>query len=278
MDFSSLWTIPDDPQQQRNAVITTFLGGLLAFSVFWLFGFRSVVKTKELSVHIRSMGVGIKRVSRTIRELKRKTFHLLGLLIPCIYFFGLKYAPDLITRRTATVIVGTITSIYWFLELLRLLSASFRAAFRSTLSFLLRSSEENKITGMGYYTLGCFLCIAMFPPLIALASMLYLVLGDLSAAIIGISFGNTKINNKSFEGFCACFVTCFIIGTALFWKLPLFEVLAWNGALVASIVELFSPFQVDDNLSIPILSALTLQLTVWRLSGCISSGEYTLQP
>ena len=50
-------------------------------------------------------------------------------------------------------------------------------------------SLTHKVTGTAYFTTGCALVIALFPEDIAITSMLYLVIGDMIAALIGVSFG-----------------------------------------------------------------------------------------
>ena len=171
--------------------------------------------------------------------------------------------------------MGTVTGFYWFLELLRIVSPSFRVCFRKAFKAILRKGEEDKLTGVGFYLLGNFICISLFPPLIAIASALYLILGDLNAAIIGISYGKTKIGNtnKSMEGFLACFWTCFLVGVFLFWSIPLVEYMCVCGALMASLVELYAPLGLDDNLSIPVFSAIGLQMAAYRINGLCENSE-----
>jgi dolichol kinase len=85
------------------------------------------------------------------------------------------------------------------------------------------------------------------------------------AALVGISLGRVKIGKKSLEGTVACFITCFLIGIVLFWRIPLFEYVALVGAMSAAIVELWAPLNVDDNFTIPVLSAVMLQMICWRI-------------
>ena len=85
------------------------------------------------------------------------------------------------------------------------------------------------------------------------ASLLYLALGDASAALVGKRIGKRKIFwEKTLEGSLACFLVCFIIGL-FFFKLPL----ALAGALAAAIIELF-PWALNDNFWMPIIAAFVL--------------------
>ncbi len=62
------------------------------------------------------------------------------------------------------------------------------------------------------------LAIALFPPSLAVTSILHLVLGDMVAALIGVSFGGDvcvvklgRKGKKSVEGSAAMFFTCFLV-------------------------------------------------------------------
>ena len=49
----------------------------------------------------------------------------------------------------------------------------------------LREHEKAQLSGCCYFSLGCTIAITFFPPAISTASILFLVLGDMSAALIG---------------------------------------------------------------------------------------------
>ena len=48
----------------------------------------------------------------------------------------------------------------------------------------------------GYFSLGCTLAIQIFAPVIAMTSILFLVMGDMTAALIGRSFGQSVCSMK----------------------------------------------------------------------------------
>ena len=121
---------------------------------------------------------------------------------------------------------------------------------------------------MGFYLLGTFLTFTLFDPLVAITAMLFLVLGDLSAALVGISFGRHKlVGSKSVEGTFAMFAVCVTICTVMFggWH-PLWDYVACSGALVACIAELFSDsIGIDDNFIIPVASGMALTIASARV-------------
>lgn len=133
----------------------------------------------------------------------------------------------------------------------------------------MRAHEHKKLFGSTWYLIGSFFALVLFSPPIAIASILFLNLGDFAAAAIGISYGNTKIfgGKKSLEGCLAMFFTCFAIGVGIFNSVDLFEYIAVAGALAATLAELI-PF-VDDNVTIPILSGLAMTLAVWRIGAVL---------
>ena len=80
-----------------------------------------------------------------------------------------------------------------------------------------------------------------------------MILGDMSAALVGKMWGRTKLlGKKSLEGSAACFVVCVLIALV-----KLNPVIAIIGALVATIVELI-PFPIDDNLTVPLVSGAVM--------------------
>jgi dolichol kinase len=101
----------------------------------------------------------------------------------------------------------------------------------------MRKKESNRISGSTYYLIGSFFTMILFNPTIAIVALLFLDLGDLAAALVGISFGRTKVyHGKSLEGCIACFVTCVLIGTAVFsHNVRLWEYITIFGALSATL-------------------------------------------
>jgi len=68
--------------------ITVFLATLVLASLGWFFGFKYICNRKSISTCLRGVGVRLKRAKAVFEEMQRKSFHLLGLLIPFIYYAG----------------------------------------------------------------------------------------------------------------------------------------------------------------------------------------------
>ena len=129
------------------------------------------------------------------------------------------------------------------------------------LAAILRKKELNQLCGACYFSLGCTISIALFPPAIvgteeskrekydrkrtrtnrehcshapvapllptrmgqAIASIVCLIIGDMSAALVGVAFGGEvavvklgRAGKKSLEGSAAMFFVCFIFCCIIF--------------------------------------------------------------
>ena len=112
-------------------------------------------------------------------------------------------------------------------------------------------------------------------PSISTAALLFLVLGDMSAAIIGVSFGGEvatvklgRSGKKSLEGSLAMLLICFVIGNFVFISVELREYPVALGAIAATLTELYEPFGINDNLTIPVISALAMEFGFARIRMC----------
>ena len=210
----------------------------------------------------------MRRTRGLVREIRRKSFHLSGLIIPALYAAGLVLTRDgepIITRGSATLLLGGITATYFIFEILRLFSSRANEFLVRRLRLLMRRGEVREVTGTGYYLLGACFTVALFDPPVAIAAILFLVVGDPAAAIVGKAIGRIRIlQSKTVEGSFACLATCFLIGLAVFHQVgarwPDAARLAVVGAIAAALVELL-PLRINDNVTIPLISGLVLMLT-----------------
>ena len=180
-------------------------------------------------------------------ELKRKHFHLNILFYLGGYeFFG---------RETALWILG-----FWGLFVGVVEWGRFR--YPDLNSFLLRifggihrKEEVLDWSGVPFATLGCWILMALEPdPDIVRSSVLFLIFGDMAAALVGKRFGRHKLpgvlgwpdTGKTWEGFLACWGVCWCLGI---FFLP--NETAFLGALTAAVMEVL-PLPGKDNLWIPV--------------------------
>jgi len=95
-------------------------------------------------------------------------------------------------------------------------------------------------------------------PDVVCAAILYLALGDASAALVGKAVGRMPLPfaaPKTWEGSIACLGVCAAIG----WSLGFGGVRLWAGATAATVIEAV-PMPFSDNFWLPLGSALVLWL------------------
>mmetsp|Transcript_1093 Transcript_1093/g.1691 ORF Transcript_1093/g.1691 Transcript_1093/m.1691 type:complete len:265 (-) Transcript_1093:64-858(-) len=222
---------------------------------------------KEIKSKLRRLlGFSKDKITRLLKELKRKAWHLVGLLIPVIYWFTLQF--HVLTRKQFKMVLGTVMAISILIDLGRLYVPPFRTFYMKYFGSMLRESESHRFSGTTNFMIGCWLTCMIFPVFTAITSCMYLIIGDMVAAMVGMSFGKTKIraNGKSLEGTLACFVACFLITQITFWPIHLSEYIAFCGAIFATLAELFTDYlRMDDNFSIPLFGGLGLVLAQIRL-------------
>jgi dolichol kinase len=162
-------------------------------------------------------------------------------------------------------------------ETIRLRVPAFNEAFVRFWGPIIRSCEINRLSGTPYYLGAAVVAVGLFPKPIAALSLLFLACGDPMASLVGILYGNRwgqKLpplpGGKSWIGTAAGVLTCAAV-SLIFW-LTMPGVSTWQlaalvvlGGLAGGLAEL-SPWPIDDNFTIPVLSGLILWL------GCIALG------
>ena len=192
-------------------------------------------------------------------KLWRRLWHLVGgSFFPVLAFF--------VPRGALLVTLGAITAVFAAWEVVRFTSPNVNRWMVSHLGAILKREERSRPTGTTYLLLASLAVLLLFDKYVAIASLLFLSIGDLMATVIGEKFGRRRVFSKSLEGSFACLASCLLIGilmsrltTAI--ALPV----AMVGAVSATIVELL-PVPIDDNLTIPLISGglMTLAATCLR--------------
>jgi diacylglycerol kinase (CTP) len=126
---------------------------------------------------------------------------------------------------------------------------------------LMRNSEVKNAAGTTYLLAGVAVIAIFFPKPIVGLSLLFLAFADPLASYVGIRYGKDKIlGNKSIQGFLMAFSVCAVI-TFLF--LSGFDLLVSRRVVIAALCGMVGAFaellpiaKLDDNLTMPILSAL----------------------
>ena len=179
-----------------------------------------------------------------------------ALVIPGAYYFlGL-------SKGEMLGIMIPVSLAMILIDISRIRKWKFWTHFASKIgSSIIRSHEhDGDFTGASYILIAFCLTIALFSMPIAITAIVFIIVGDTFAALIGRRFGRHKFGHKSIEGSLACLVST--IGVALFMSgfMPGLELkIGIIGAFVATIVEAL-PFGIDDNVTVPLLSGLVMTL------------------
>jgi dolichol kinase len=236
-----------------------------------------LVNKEGRQAFLKTLNVRATKVVRAAQEIERKTFHVSGVLVP-LWYQTMTESFGHTERFCAQIAIG-VSILVWFSEILRLNSPTFKQLFMaSPFGRIMRPREMNQMTGTPYFITGCALVIALFEKQIAIASILYLIFGDMTAALVGVSFGGDTVvvklgreGKKSVEGSVGMFAICFCIGYSLFSSVYMGEYVALVSAIVATLTELWSEdyfFELNDNLTIPTFTALALSWSLGRVATC----------
>ncbi len=205
---------------------------------------------------------------RSDLHLTRKIWHVLSVfIIILIHLFSPKNVID------AILIFAWISCL--FTEVSRLRSEKMNRLVISILGPVMRQGEINKISGLTYMLIGVSILHTTFSENIITLSLLFLCMADPAASYIGIRFGKRKLLlNKTFEGFITAFSVCFIIA----WTFFTIENLMPNHIIITSLLaglsgafsELIPVGKLDDNLTLPVISASLLSVIFYFFTGHLS--------
>lgn len=235
--------------------------------------FRSLSK-RNAQQFLKNSGVRLKKIHKATKEIERKGFHLCGLIVPLFYFISTKMLGY--TEEDYARFCWICTALIWIGDGYRVLFPKAMNHFPfNMMKSIIRDKEKKALSGTCYFSLGCTLSIALYPPPVAITSIIWLVLGDMSAALFGVSFGGESCTvklgregKKSLEGSAAMFVTCAVLGLIFFAGINLSDYAVILGALSATITELIEPLGLNDNISIPLISGAVLQYALARVENC----------
>lgn len=191
-----------------------------------------------------------------VREIRRKLIHLSGLSVPVgILVCG---------RIHTAIIIALVLALALALEAGRLKGIICLPE--------VREQEQEKVASYIYYIVGSLLAVLIFQPMIAVASMLMLTLGDAVSGLVGSVLENSNVRAlgrrvKPFPIVTAMFLACLAIGylSSSLTKLP-FEVYlagAVGATMADSVALVVCNRGLDDNLTIPIFAGIMMSLAFW---------------
>lgn len=156
--------------------------------------------------------------------------------------------------------LAALTALLLVLELSRFSNASLQSWALRYLGVFMRREEEERLTGASWFLTGCALTVALFPREIAVLSVLFLTLGDPLAGAVGHNSSRLKLWGKTLEGnltFLAASLAGVVVLAAMHESPPVGVAVA--GTIAATLVQAL-PTRLDDNLTIPLCSALAMAI------------------
>jgi dolichol kinase len=174
-------------------------------------------------------------------------------------------------QQTWGFIVLTIALVGFVVDITRARFPQINMLVIRLMGPLMRRSEKEGLSGLPFYALGVSLSLFFFSRDIAILSVMFLVFSDPLSSFFGVLYGKDKIMpNKSLQGAVAGFFTCYLI--TLFYTMN--HVTLGNHILIFAVVsgiigaasELVSAFNIDDNLTIPVLSGLGMTVLNYFVS------------
>lgn len=197
-------------------------------------------------------------VNRSYRyELARKLIHLSSVSIAVIYCT--------ITKELVLVLLVPIFFGFLVVDLMKNFIPPLSRWYHNTFDPMLREHELEKeplqFNGATYITFSALLLVLIFPKIIAITCFSLVAVSDTLAALAGKKFGHHRIGEKSLEGSFAFLISSLLIVAVI----PRLDLIAGIiTAITATVVEAFTlrinRYKVDDNLTIPLLSALVCYL------------------
>ena len=183
-------------------------------------------------------------------EFARKAIHISNAIIPLSYLYLIQDNIDMI------IILAFFLVLCFFIEIARKENYLVSIFFSKQLSFMMRDDEKKgEITGATWVFVGALFTILLIPYPYSIYALLFLSAGDTFAAIIGMRFPFIRVGEKtmsgSISGFIACVIAGLIIDISISYQILLF------GAFMAMLIELL-PLPINDNVSIPIFSGLSM--------------------
>jgi diacylglycerol kinase (CTP) len=197
---------------------------------------------------------------RSDLHLLRKLWHISTGSMALFLFFRSELDTFIWAVVALLIAVGGFT-----MDLLRARNQSLNHLILKVMGPLMRRSEKEGMSGLPFYALGISLALFFYKKELAVISIMFLVFSDPISSFFGVLYGKDKIlPNKSLQGAVAGFFTCYLI--TLFYCMNTAEIssslliFAVAGGVIGSLSELVSAFNIDDNLTIPVLSGLGLTL------------------
>jgi len=176
-----------------------------------------------------------------------------------------------VTPTTALVLLAIAYVVCIPFDFLRLRYPQLNQFALVIMGPLMRTHEARQTAGTTYLLTGVCVIAVLFPKPIVALSILFLAFADPLASYVGIRYGKDKImGHKTIQGFLAAFAVCTILAFVYLWShevgLSRRLVVSFIAGITGAVAELIPVGKLDDNLTMPILSATGLWM-IFHLFG-----------
>jgi len=190
-------------------------------------------------------------------RLTRKLIHLAMAVVPATGW--------LVSYWLALALAGALLLASLVLEALRRWWPLVNQMLWRLLPHTFRAWEGKAVLGSTWFAVGTLATLLFFGQDVGGTAVLFLAWGDPLAELAGRTLGKAS-EGKTLAGSTGCLLACFVAGIVGVGLGALSPWAALTGAVVATIVERWSP-PPDDNVWMPVLSGLSMSLIQWLVGG-----------
>ena len=183
------------------------------------------------------------------QEVYRKLIHISssGIAI-LIWYFG---------KEVLLPWILAVSILFPIFDCLRKYSPFLSKLYFTLFGIVTRPNEHRQLSGASWVFMGAGITTLIFNENVVVVALLIMSLSDSAAALIGIKYGGTLLFNKSLEGSMAFFITTLVLIILLLQTSLLLTLIV---SITATIIELFSTPKLNDNILLPVITALILTL------------------
>ena len=190
-------------------------------------------------------------------HLARKIWHCLGVLFIIFLYHRLG-------RIKGTEVAIVVTASFLVVDILRQSIPTLNRVVCLILSPIMRESERNTMAGTSWLMIGTSVLVFSFSQDVVTLSLLFLAIADPLASFVGNKYGKDKIvGDKSLQGTLAAFFACMIVSACYFYFNNLMTerilIVSLLAGIIGALSELLPIWKLDDNLTLPLLSAFLLR-------------------
>jgi dolichol kinase len=187
----------------------------------------------------------------------RKLIHLAMALVPAAGWW--------VSYGLALALSGAVLVASFAVEALRRWWPWVNRLLWHLLPMTFRAWERRRILGSTWFAVGAVAAFLLFGRDVGGTAILFLSWGDPAAELAGRRWGQPG-QAKTLAGSMGCLLACLLAGFVGIGLGGLSLGAAVAGAIVATLVERWSP-PPDDNVWIPILSGLAMAVVEWSMGG-----------